>query len=280
MTLWWATVGHCAEVCDRCFGTFDKERTSRRLRWLHFPKAGLTFQETIYRWACPNLGAFNGRSYVKLHRESRRDPQLLESYCDRQVDGTMPGHPPVDERMLDRTVAMFRDPSQRIISAFRDRKHADGFQDEDKEATWRHLNQAAFARHPGIAGCMTRMLQNGKCARARRVRDNFSALGAASNVRRLAFVGLVEHWNTSICLFHKVFGGKPQPDQFKIGHSSRANEMGRGRTNKLVPYDTKLLDGFVDADDELVYNTAKEVFEGFLSRFAPNCSSQTLLHGN
>ena len=126
-----------------------------------------------------------------------------------------------------------------------------------------------YARHPGVAGCATRMLLGGKCARARHVKTAFPVGRAMGAVRQLAFVGLQERWADSVCLFHAMLGGAPRKIEFVVAHSRRW----RGRDAPLVPapYDEGRLDGFVDAADEAVYAEAARVFEANLRRFAPGC---------
>ena len=279
-----------AQLCPPCFHLQNTEhgnRTRQSLRWLHVPKTGSTFQNSIFHWACPGLPHRAGYGpgatpirFAKLYDGS----QLNRTLCDRDVDQTLPGHKPASMDRVDDTVAMFRRPAQRILSAFRDRKHADGFQDRDKAANWRDLNASGYARHPGIAGCTTRMLLGAKCAHVHQKSEetaratNEAARGgglpvakATAVVRRLAFVGLQERWADSICLFHAMLGGAPRKIEFVVAHSRRR----RGRDAPLVPapYDEGRLDGFVDAADEAVYAEAARVFEANLRRFAPDCVS-------
>lgn len=259
-----------ADECPRCFNQrFPATRPDIQLRWLHFPKCGLNFQETLYRWACPGLDRYKG-TYAKLH--AGRSAELPSAYCDRSLDSTMPGHPPTAVSMLPRTVAMFREPKQRIISAYRDNKHSDGLQAADKGDDWTHLDAAGYARHPGITGCYTRMLQSGKCARAKRITRRFNATVAAAYVNRLAFVGLVEFWTPSICLFHAIFGGRPNPVQFSVRHSSRLNRKTKTRTAPPQYNASSLLgNDFTDWKDDLVYAAAQRRFAVLLHHFAPEC---------
>lgn len=62
-------------------------------------------------------------------------------------------------------------------------------------------------RFPGIAGCYTKMLTHRFCAEA--VPLTLSDLRRAENRLRsgMAFVGLTEAWNASVCLFHAQHGG-------------------------------------------------------------------------
>ena len=47
-----------AQLCPPCFHLQNTEhgnRTRQSLRWLHVPKTGSTFQNSIFHWACPGL---------------------------------------------------------------------------------------------------------------------------------------------------------------------------------------------------------------------------------
>ena len=46
------------QLCPPCFHLQNTEhgnRTRQSLRWLHVPKTGSTFQNSIFHWACPGL---------------------------------------------------------------------------------------------------------------------------------------------------------------------------------------------------------------------------------
>ena len=177
---------------------------------------------------------------------------------------------------VDDTVAMFRRPAQRLLSAFRDRKHADGFQDRDKAPNWRELSvglRAASASQGARRGCSGRQVRarppeeqetarRRTRPRGRPARREGDGRGPAPRLR-----GLQEAAD-SICLFHAMLGGAPRKIEFVVAHSRRR----RGRdASPTIPYDEGRLDGFVDAADEAVYAEAARVFEANLRRFAPGC---------
>ncbi len=41
---------------------------------------------------------------------------------------------------------------------------------------------------------------------------------AVQTVSKLAFVGITEEWDESVCLFHRMFGGHIHPMEFKNFH--------------------------------------------------------------
>ncbi|KAK7254526.1 hypothetical protein SO694_00011429 [Aureococcus anophagefferens] len=235
---------------------------------------------------------------------------------------TIPGHPPAEERALPRTVAMFRQQQQRVISAcISNGKHCDGFQEIDKDPNWKHLTVAEYARHAGaprrlvfehvlackrrrlekmpagnttersraarIPGCTTRMLLGGKCARARHVTRDFDAAKAVANVRRLAFVGILERWREHLyvvvfpgnCRRFFRLGALPQDARrAAVGrrvrhhalHARRPREEG-GLHEAPKPYDGSVLEGVEDPDEGAWSTRADDAFDRQLRRHAPNC---------
>ena len=87
-----------AQLCPPCFhlqNALHGNRTRQSLRWLHVPKTGSTFQNTVFHWACPGLPHRAGYGpgatpirFAKLYDGS----QLNRTLCDRDIDQTLPGH--------------------------------------------------------------------------------------------------------------------------------------------------------------------------------------------
>lgn len=175
--------------------------------------------------------------------------------------------------------AFFRQPEERIISAYYDGRHANGFTPEIWQAAIKAsrggpckignvtYNNAleCFARFPGIAGCMARMLTGEKCADGLFQQSGFENVAEAVDIilNKLEFIGLTEDWNESLCQFHRLFGGKvdertgkrtwnpPSQGEFQNVHSSGEKKN----------YGIKDLNGFKDAADSVVYEAAKLKFE-------------------
>ncbi|KAH8072543.1 hypothetical protein JL720_11107 [Aureococcus anophagefferens] len=139
----------------------------------------------------------------------------------------------------------------------------------------------------GIPGCTTRMLLGGKCARARHVTRDFDAAKAVANVRRLAFVGILERWREHLYvvvfpgnvrrffrlgLFHKMHGGRPSAVEFGITHSTRGDLAKKAGLHEAPkPCDESVLEGVEDPDEDAVYAAALDVSDRQLRRHAPNC---------
>ena len=82
-------------------------------------------------------------------------------------------------------------------------------------------------------------------------------------LRRLAFVGLQERWAGAVCLFHAILGAAPRAVEFTLAHARRKDAR--------ASYNESLLEGFEDADDELVYQEAVRVFDARMRVHAPAC---------
>ncbi|KAH8047759.1 hypothetical protein JL721_12114 [Aureococcus anophagefferens] len=141
----------------------------------------------------------------------------------------------------DRVVALLREPQARA------------------EAAWNHVNihgdrnpkgpPADNARQfaEATAGCMARTL----AGRARLPGAATKTLTPRSRVRDLAFVGVVERWAESICLFHLQFGAPCLAVEFEHLRSQPHN--------RTVPRAAR------NVDDD-VYAEARRLFAAALDR--------------
>ncbi|KAL1499168.1 hypothetical protein AB1Y20_013679 [Prymnesium parvum] len=247
------------------------------VRWLHVPKTGSSFINAVARYGCAELRPTNlsfgmPHEFTAWHAATSR--QRRRRACER-LEPPWAGHAPLAAaeaaRHGLRVVAMFRRPAQRLLSGF---YHADGVSAAlqaktmiapgmpagEREEMRRAVggDAARYARWPGIASCATKMLIGRACA-SRYVPTDADVRSARWIVRRrLAVVGLVEHWASSICVFHRLLLSR-----VPIHHSELANthagpeRVARARLNK-TDYDEGLLRGFVDVHDEAVYATARD----------------------
>ena len=89
---------------------------------------------------------------------------------------------------------------------------------------------------------------------------------AIANLEKLAFVGITEEWDESICLFHLMFGGRLHAGEFKNVHPGYGKE-------DLEEYPGDDFAGFVDEADEAIYLAAKARFEKLRHRYTGGGSS-------
>ena len=78
-------------------------------------------------------------------------------------------------------------------------------------------NSKEFAEWGGglfVKSCQTKMMLGEFCGRKKVIDEKEFAEAKRRLQSGLAFVGLVEHWELSICLFHAMFGGTAREAQF------------------------------------------------------------------
>lgn len=228
--------------------------------WVHIPKTGTSFANTLVSWACElsdadlvddsysdSTGAFVG-GFMAAHSMDCAKGFRLHS-----------GHTPIMDATLNNWahhkgsfVGMFRQPEQRIISGYLDDQHG-AYEVQGK------LKLQEYAA--GIAGCAAKMLAGHPClADGNQVTQDMTAL-AISRLDDFAFIGITEDWALSVCLFHAKFGGKCHKREF----SNVRPGMSRGHT-----YDISELHGWKDPHDGLLYETATAKFRGDLLRLNVN----------
>lgn len=180
-------------------------------------------------------------------------------------------------------VGFFRDPKSRVVSAFDYAMHAAGMPSDEYTAMKVECkgNVTCYAARPAIMGCMAKMLAGRDCAQgvdmeqlipnaklgslgllplpvasrkridsARRRSEGATVIEKAlSALEAMAFVGITDDWNESVCQFYKKFGGAPGQDQFKNVRPGRK----RSKVDDLPP-------DYRDEADEMVYAAALEKF--------------------
>ena len=212
-----------AEICGRAsvaaghIGLLDQARASLKcekggppqaptyLYWLHIPKCGSTFANTVVHALCdgvpPNASEQKYLGKTPNFIKGRSCPRLAVPVRDGWGR-----HDDLSASLLakvggaGRVVALLREPRARA------------------EAAWNHVNvhgvptpkgpPAGDARQfaEATAGCAARTLAGrGTCLTPGRG-DDKARDAAIARLRELAFVGVVERWAESICLFHLQFG--------------------------------------------------------------------------
>jgi len=156
-------------------------------------------------------------------------------------------------------VSWFRQPEQRIISGYFANTHS-------YPPILPDPSQLEYAIY--VQGCQSKMLARSMTC------DNANVSVCADGIpptseetsralRRLregvAFVGITEQWDLSICLFHAKFGGDCLSTDFLNMHP------GKNITGSV--YDTSELEGFIDHADRLVYREALSIFQDDLAKF-------------
>ena len=100
----------------RCFALVPTLTPLLPVKWLHIPKTGTSFINTIYRANCPRL-PWNASTATTLTSLHRKYPP--KQWCDperRGIDRKRFDISPQDRP--DAYVAMFRAPAQRMLSGY------------------------------------------------------------------------------------------------------------------------------------------------------------------
>eukprot|EP00927_Polykrikos_kofoidii_P042500 TRINITY_DN3649_c0_g1_i1.p1 TRINITY_DN3649_c0_g1~~TRINITY_DN3649_c0_g1_i1.p1 ORF type:complete len:327 (+),score=39.81 TRINITY_DN3649_c0_g1_i1:88-1068(+) len=148
-------------------------------------------------------------------------------------------------------VGMFRDPAQRALSSW------DSFAKVFEPTLGKLLSKEQWARR--IEGTVTKMLAGqefpleahfGRSKESGVVPDVELAL---SRLDGFLFVGLVEHWALSVCLFHRITGSACKPHDMD-------NCRKDGNRDSRDSWATSELNGFVDRYDTKIYEAVKQRF--------------------
>ncbi|CAE7324049.1 unnamed protein product [Symbiodinium natans] len=262
-------------------GGAPEREQAEPMTWVHFPKAGSSFVNTLIHMPgfCPVLApTFSVNEESLGCRFITNFFKLCHDLCDpTHMRCQASPHECIGSRYQElrgHMVGFFRQPEQRCLSAY-----------HDEMRTWMVLGTDCtgqnstkppapmFARYfagtvayqlvgegledwwegghwmiPGLAHIPERTMAMAEEA-AQRVRDGF------------AFVGITEEWDLSICLFHAMFGGQCSATDFE---DTRSASPGKSAEDL---YDTTPLEGFHDQIDGLVYQEARRIFEHNLLKF-------------
>ena len=250
----------------------------KRIRYFHIPKAGSSFAEYVWAWACPSLPL--EKRMITLIRGLTSFADLNQGYraglcqCSKSynVSGTSLEseyhHQPMKmEYMVAASAGLFRAPAARIVSAFNYGLHAHGMEPAGRTGATamkaavrgasksRQSQLATYAHWPGVASVSTKMLL-GLSPSAVVVLNATDVQMAVSRVSKMAFVGLTECFDESAALFMRVFPGRVYPN-----HPSHVRD-GALNSSRARSSDEALLcsSGFDDVPDATVYRAAMTRF--------------------
>lgn len=194
----------------------------RPVTWLHVPKTGTSFHNTLANWGCDVASDGSNSSF----RPPTASTFLKDRSCNvstfRRFEA---GHAPIarniDAMAMHHVVTMARNPRNRLLSGYVHQLH-------DCHALQREFNCAEhkpklkcidrydddlMARYSKCVGmCSTAMLLGERC------NSDIDWPNTPSNAPQwyadnIGFVGLTEFWNVSVCLWHIMYGGKCIPEE-------------------------------------------------------------------
>jgi len=237
-----------------------------QLVWLHVPKSGTSFGNAVITYACDGL--LDGNVFVPSEKPGNDNLEMwLHTgihfhQCRALANATerCGQHQPLttDDTCVNwqrrQAVGMFRQPEQRILSAY----YHTGI--DGNAAPWgidKTLSNMSLDDYKTLqAGCATRMLTGDSClpeSHPTQPINNTVVDLAKERLRSFAFVGLTEEWDLSVCLFSVMTGSSCHKRMFPNVRPGRKHESGR-------MYDVRPLNGFKDIGDGMVYEEAKKIF--------------------
>jgi len=263
----------------------------------HCAKAGTSFRQTLWKYACPRLPANTDDDTEKPSTRDLLTPGMTgdgssrklvyPKYCDMQIVNPDWEFEYV-EKFAGMAAGMIRDPLIRALSGYYFGPYHIGIGSEVgedpggggkpspkmlEEITHSPTPFLTYANSTRIKGCQVRMLIGRMCG------ENYTPTTAdvAEAIRvmknEFLFVGVTDEWAKSIFLFHGLFGGVPTKSEF---HNMRKT------TAKRPELETK--DEAVQQVQEAAWNdpydgplfkeASKLVNAQFLQVFGPGCKRE------
>lgn len=202
--------GEVAEVCAP-----SKRRPSialnatYRIRWLHVPKTGTSLANAIFRVGCPGLPAHAAmprtqKNAVELYFEQCFKSVVSHERCYLRKPGTFGrAHVPIKEAWLPSTAAyvtVLREPRARLASAYAFGRHLCDFCNAS-------TSLSEFAASPLNRAVYANMILGRWGFDAPPYPTRAELAQALDRLRGFAFVGILEAWTRTICLFKAKFAG-------------------------------------------------------------------------
>ena len=245
-------------------------RATLPLAWLHIPKAGSSFGNILYHHPeiCPY---FPENVSFGMDGIQHEDHFLTMYHRDQLCPGSFsPAYlPPAPhhqhdpfgnayEATIGKAFTMIREPRQRVIADWYDTlEHG-----RPPIEHGRPIDAPAFAIR--TRGLVVRMLTRNGSIRAvpHEPCTTNEVRSAMSRLDTFAFVGITDHWQLSVCLFHAMFGGAVRASDLI---NARPGDYASSKRHGA--YDVALLRGVQDEADFAVYTRALEIFERNLQAF-------------
>lgn len=182
-----------SETCKTCFKT--QKPFIARLHYVHIPRtAGSAFTIPIRAFLdCGPAG-----------RGCWGDPaSTVEGNidCGGRFIGCY-GNAPLKQK---HSVTIFREPVARLRSSFMVKEFPGG-NEQEKAAAKSTTSLKSYVALEGISNCMTKMILGRTCTDKTPITESEIEL-AKTRLVHLDFIGITEHYKTSVCLFYKTFGG-------------------------------------------------------------------------
>lgn len=272
----------------------DPDSQAQRLQavlpvaWLHVPKCGSSLNNFMIHLpgVCPGVA-----DDVVISSETmgpHHNAEFKNTYNVLEEDGACPGGfshwgdhagagPDWDSLYEGHTFVMLRQPEQRALSGYHFNYHSWPLGNRHPPA-----DELEYAK--AVQGCAVRMITRGgdgpkeTCGGgldSPPVTDAEVQLAIDRMRHSVPFVGITDQWALSMCLGHRMFGGKCRMTDFLDGRTTDTDGESKGAISRafvsfsMKPhlYDVSPLKGFTDPYDGALYEAALEVFQDELLRY-------------
>eukprot|EP00811_Abedinium_folium_P000392 NODE_10359_length_1358_cov_2.223396.p1 GENE.NODE_10359_length_1358_cov_2.223396~~NODE_10359_length_1358_cov_2.223396.p1 ORF type:complete len:313 (+),score=76.04 NODE_10359_length_1358_cov_2.223396:107-1045(+) len=230
------------------------------LRWFHVERTGTSFANVLFTWACEDISDDFFAESSSLHGSDMATLKNMSKYKLVMCPGFLHAHYAIGAHACQtyagvKTFAgMFREPGQRLISYYH--------HEQAQCAAGLHCNEyfqtskTAIETAKQYQGCYAKML-NGLSCGAEDTSDMQLSMYADNAIVTLhtqfAFVGIVEDWDISVCLFHVMLGGSCNEREFV--------NVDRIGNDTIKTYDQEaVLGSWFDKYDHLVYEAARTTY--------------------
>ncbi|GAB4817500.1 hypothetical protein N2152v2_004546 [Parachlorella kessleri] len=239
-------------------GAGPRNLTGGPIEWLHIPKAGTSFGNTLLLWACPELNA--SVTWVTNEEVLPLPASCLARFrTNERKKWPIGNHVPLagrSEAELHNVFTLIRHPHSRAVSGFHyltDYKRVGATRyeicDYVRSHPEAHVNLGAQVKFVTGEAEFTWPSNFAMTAKYAPLPPDSLVEAACARLRAFAFVGLSEHWNATVCLFHAMYGGPVHGVEL---HNVRKGKYGGvGLFHSLDCGDTA---------DERLYACAKELF--------------------
>ena len=228
--------------------------------WVHVPKSGSSFVNTFLhspavcrKW--PSCAVFKAHDmladFLDAYPHYMYCPGAISRPLQRSHQGVGVPLPAGGERL----VIMLRQPEQRLLSRW-----YNGMQSFRQAG----LDFAAIAARS--RGCVTRILTRSSvnaCEEPPAATEEESRRAISRLSSDFAFVGIVEHWALSVCLFNVMSGREsmcPTANAVQQTRESSTEAMLARNGSQKAAYDTRVLEGRIDIFDGTLYEVGERIF--------------------
>jgi hypothetical protein len=265
------------------------------IRWIHFPKAGTSFIQTVYSHACPCIPLKDiyvpSVSECQQHHDGEEaavatagcekgiytlDTALYEKYPPERWCPSLilpvKGHSPVSlSKDKGHLVAIFRDPIGRLISMFNFVVTTNWYLLPSTGAPSNLLPTAEQGKKLSLKefvalgnwtyGCQTKMVLGKKCSQDFLITNELMKLAGNIVIHDFLFAGLVEQWELSIKLFHCKLGGTLFPNELRNVRPGRPPSQSPGVVHSTKGGFSHDIRGISDPFDSVLYEQVSARFQ-------------------